>query len=313
MTFTDRLVHVLSRLGINRDRYKVNPGIYALGHPAGDSPVFVTANYALSFDALRTSLSEFDCYILVLDTKGINVWCAAGKGTFGTNELVNRIELTSLKQIVTHRKLILPQLGAPGIAAHEIQKQTGFHVEYGPVRAEDLREYLNTQQATPEMRRIRFDLKNRLLLVPVELVSMLLPLFIVSTALYFLGGLWSSLSVAAAMLAGVTLFPVLLPWIPTHNFSTKGFILGGIIALPFALSQILIHTGNAWWLIGVWVLVYILILPPITAFLSLNFTGATTFTSRSGVKKEIYKYIPIMAWTFGAGLILSITFTLISI
>jgi len=30
-------------------------------------------------------------WILILDTKGVNVWCAAGKGTFGTEELVFRI------------------------------------------------------------------------------------------------------------------------------------------------------------------------------------------------------------------------------
>ena len=75
LTFANRLIHFLARLGINRGKYRVNPGLYALGHPTADSPVFVTANYALSFDALRTSLANVDCYILVLDTKGINVWC----------------------------------------------------------------------------------------------------------------------------------------------------------------------------------------------------------------------------------------------
>ena len=81
LTFANRLIHFLARLGINRGKYRVNPGLYALGHPAADSPVFVTANYALSFDALRTSLAKVDCYILVLETKGINVWC----GFFGSS------------------------------------------------------------------------------------------------------------------------------------------------------------------------------------------------------------------------------------
>ena len=132
LTLADRFIHFLIRLGINRSKYRVDPGLYALGNPIVDSPVFVTANYALSFDALRTSIAPIDCYILVLDTKGINVWCAAGKGTFGTEELENRINVTSLDQVVNHRKLILPQLGAPGVAAHEIKTNTGFHIGFHP-------------------------------------------------------------------------------------------------------------------------------------------------------------------------------------
>jgi hypothetical protein len=311
LVLADRWVHFLARIGINRNKHRVDPGLYTLGHPTTSSPVFVTANYTLSFDALRSSLIGVNCYILVLDTKGINVWCAAGKGTFGTDELVNRIEVSSLNQVVTHRKIILPQLGAPGVAAHDIQKRTGFHVEYGPVLARDIPEYLKTHKATLEMRQVTFDFKNRLLLIPVEVVSMIIPLIAAAIILFFVSGLLISISVTAAILAGVILFPFLLPWIPTHNFSTKGFILGGIVALPFALSAIFINPDSTWWQISGWALAYLLVIPPITAFLSLNFTGATTFTSRSGVKREIYRYIPIMAWSFGSGLVLLIIFTLI--
>jgi CO dehydrogenase/acetyl-CoA synthase gamma subunit (corrinoid Fe-S protein) len=106
-------------------RYTVEPGIYAIGEPTAESPVFVSANYRLSFNRLRSGLAGRDGWILVLDTKGINVWCAAGKGTFGTEELVNRIETVGLGGIVAHRKLIVPQLGAPGISAHEVKQQSG--------------------------------------------------------------------------------------------------------------------------------------------------------------------------------------------
>ena len=82
----------------------------------------MTANYKLSFDAIRKNLSGQNGWILVLDTKGINVWCAAGKGTFGTNELVKRIRLVSLEKIVNHKRLILPQLGAAGVAAHKVKE-----------------------------------------------------------------------------------------------------------------------------------------------------------------------------------------------
>ena len=110
ITFSNRFDHFLARWGVNRMGHIVEPGLYLLGNPAPDSDVFVSANYRLSFDALRSALAGRDAYILVLDTKGINVWCAAGKGTFGTDELVRRIGSTGLPGIVSHRKLILPQL-----------------------------------------------------------------------------------------------------------------------------------------------------------------------------------------------------------
>ena len=83
--------------------YKISPGLYAVGNPDHTSPVLVSANYKLTFDKMRKELSELDCWLLILDTKGINVWCAAGKGTFGTNELVRRISKTRLSKIVSHK------------------------------------------------------------------------------------------------------------------------------------------------------------------------------------------------------------------
>ncbi len=290
--------HILARWGVKRMEHRVEPGLYSLGNPTPDSPVFVTANYTLSFDALRSSLKGVDGYILVLDTQGVNVWCAAGKGTFGTDELVRRIEATRLHEVVRQRVLILPQLGAPGVAAHEVKKRAHFKVEYGPVRAEDLPEYLKTHKATPEMRRVRFTLKDRITLIPVELVAVLLPLLL----LILIG----AKGPAAAILAGTVLFPILLPWIPTHNFSTKGFILGVILAIPFAVEAFLKRPGSALWIKSAWALVFILLIPSITAYLTLNFTGSTTFTSRSGVRSEIYRYIPVMAWMFGIGVVLNI-------
>ena len=316
LTAANRWDHFLARMGVKRSEHRVEPGLYALGKPTPESPVFVSANYSLSFDALRSSLEGIDGYILVLDTKGINVWCAAGKGTFGTDEIVRRVFETGLKEVVSHRKLILPQLGAPGVAAHEVKKRSGFWVEYGPVRAADLPEYLTGSagtfgEATPEMRRVKFTLGNRLALIPVELSQTILPMLAAAIILYFAGGWITSLAAIAAVLAGNVLFPILLPWLPTHNFSTKGFILGCLVALPFALSPLWRHPDWVWWKQIGQALEFLLAMPAATAFISLNFTGSTTFTSRSGVKREMFAYIPAMAWTFGAGILLAIAFIFI--
>ncbi len=306
LTLANHWDHLLARLGVKRGGHRVEPGLYAIGDPTPDSPVFVSANYTLSFDALRSVLNGFDAYILVLDTKGINVWCAAGKGTFGTDEVCLRLTAARLKEVVNHRKLILPQLGAPGVAAHQVKKRTGFKIEYGPVRAADLPAYICAGQATPEMRRVRFTLRDRLVLVPVELVNVLLPTLLVAVALYFMTGITASLAAMAAVLAGTFLFPALLPWLPTHNFSSKGFILGALLAIPFALSAFICHPGWPLWRQSAQALEFLLAIPAVTAYLALNFTGATTFTSRTGVKREMFAYIPAMAWTFGIGILLGV-------
>jgi hypothetical protein len=207
----------------------------------------------------------------------------------------------------------VPQLGGPGVAAHEVKKRSGFGVEFGPVRAADLPVYLCTHEATPEMRRVEFGLRDRIVLIPVELVSVLLPMVIAAAIVFFAGGLLASSAVVAAVLAAVVLFPILLPWIPTPNFGTKGFILGGFVALPFGLAALLGHPEPAFWQRAGSACAYLLTLPPLTAFLTLNFTGATTFTSKSGVRREMFAYIPIMAWMFGAGVLLSIAFTLTNV
>ena len=311
LTWADRWDHFLARMGVRRNEHRVEPGLYELGAPTRDSPVFVSANYTLSFDALRSSLVGISGYILVLDTQGINVWCAAGKGTFGTDELVARVEATRLKEVVGHRKMILPQLGAPGVAAHEVKKRSGFGVEYGPVRAGDLPEYLKTHQASPEMRLVRFTLRNRVVLISVEVLQGLLPMVAAAIILYFVGGPVFALAALAAVLAGNVLFPILLPWIPTRDFSTKGFLLGVLVALPFALSVIWRHPSWVWWRQVGQALAFLLAMPAATAFVALNFTGSTSFTSRSGVKREMFAYIQPMAWAFGLGILLAIVFVFV--
>lgn len=318
LSFADHWDHFLARIGVKRSSHRVEPGLYALGKPTPDSPVFVTANYTLSFDALRSALTGIDGYIMALDTRGINVWCAAGKGTFGTDELVHRIEAVLLHEVVRHRTLILPQLGAPGVAAHEVKKRYGFRVEYGPVRAVDLPEYLKTRQSSPEMRRVSFTLRDRLVLIPVEVVRFVLPVLIVFAVLWSLKGgsivdrFLGNPGIVIVLVSGLVLFPILLPWIPTPDFSTKGFLLGGAVALLFALLRVFFHNPDmVVWRKIVEAAIDILVWSPPIAFIALFFTGSTTFTSRSGVRREIFKYVPIMAYMFGSGIALGFALKII--
>lgn len=137
LNLSDYLGAIKGRWGIGRDHYTIVPGLYKVGKPNHESDVFVSANYKLSFDALRKNLDSINAWILVIDTKGINVWCAAGKGTFGTDILMKSIKTSSLENIVSHHTIIVPQLGAVGVAAHVVKERSGFRVIYGPVMAKE--------------------------------------------------------------------------------------------------------------------------------------------------------------------------------
>ena len=238
----DRWGFLKMRWGMGRMKYTVPPGLYGIGRPSAESPVFVTANYKMTFDILRRDLTGLNGWILVLDTRGINVWCAAGKGTFGTRELIHRIRVTALERLLTHRELIVPQLGAVGIAAHKVKNETGFKVTYGPVRSMHISEFLeNGKQCTKAMRKIRFSLADRLALIPMELIPALkyypivLLLFAVKT--WILKASWSgvfltdSVGFFGALITGTVLAPALLPWLPGRAFSFKGAFLGLLYAL----------------------------------------------------------------------------------
>jgi acetyl-CoA decarbonylase/synthase complex subunit gamma len=253
---------------------------------------------------------------MVLDTKGINVWCAAGKGTFGTEEMVNRIERTNLREVVNHRRIIVPQLGATGVAAHEVRKASGFSVLFGPVRASDIRVFLRAGMvATREMRRVTFSLRDRIRLVPAEILQGLKFLFPVMAVFVILAGLnrsgyssdltlqvgsRSAVLLILAYLAGLALAPVLLPWLPGRSFSFKGMIAG---ALMFLVSWLVGLAGRSPIEIVSWLLMFM----AISSFATMNLTGASTYTSLSGVKKEMRVAVPLQIAAAAIGLALWIT------
>ena len=285
----------------------VPPGLYAIGHPAASDPVLVTANYKMSYDIIRQVVSGRNVWLLVLETFGINVWCAAGKGTFGTGELVRRVTAVELDRIVSHRRLILPVLGAPGVAAHEVAKRCGFSVSYAAIRAADLPEYLdNGKVTTPEMRQLTFTCYERMVLIPVEIILAAKIIGIVGTALLLLitalGGISAALlglcGFIGASFFGIVLGPLLLPWLPGRSFAVKGASVGIIWSGLFYLTA----GGSSW--NGAVVAALFLALPAVSAFYTLNFTGCSTYTSRSGVKKEMQIGLPAMAGALVVSIVL---------
>jgi len=307
LTAKDILGACRVRLGIGRMDYKVEPGLWRVGEPDENAPVLVSANYKLTFDTLRSTLAGLDCWLLILDTNGVNVWCAAGKGAFGTEELVNRIGQSGLAGVVSHRKLIVPQLGASRMKAHEVLRQTGFSVVYGPVRAGDIQAFLAAGcRATREMRAVQFTLRDRLVLTPVEVVSAAKTSLFAFGVLFLLNLFAASpfgprdvTLYAGAVLAGTVVTPALLPYIPGRAFSFKGWLTG------LLWTAGMLHAFG-WFTPGLLPLSigYLLLLPALSGWFSLNFTGSSTCTSPSGVLKEMKISLPFLIGAASVGAVL---------
>jgi hypothetical protein len=307
----DRWQTLRVRWSVGRMKYRVMPGLYATGTPDRSSHVFVTANYKLSFDHLRRALDGVDAWILVLDTKGINVWCAAGKGTFSTKEIVRRIRIHHLDKVVDHRKIILPQLGAPGVAAHDVKRMTGFSVIYGPVKAADIKAFIQAGlKATETMRLVTFPLEERLKVIPVDIFygkyyMLVVPLFFLLFSGFTPGGYsfnlalnsgWrTTVGLFAGYLAGCVLAPVLLPWIPFRRFSLKGLVTGWLTAIILAFTGIFGTTTPE-------MICWFLMTGGLSSFMAMNFTGSSTFTSLSGVQKEMKTALPVQISMVSLGL-----------
>jgi hypothetical protein len=262
------------RLNIGRHDFRVRPGLYAVGSPDDTAPVLVTANYKLTFDHVRRELGSVDAWLLVLDSNGVNVWCAAGKGLFATDELVRRARDAQLEQVVSHRVLIVPQLGATGVAGHEVRKQTGFKVVFGPVRAADIPAFLaEDMTATPQMRQVEFPLSDRAKLIGVEL-SML----------------WRPRVLAWTLGALVVAFVAQALGVPRLGWLALTVAAAAAVAVIAGVAPALFAMGGGAITLPLWGL--LLAGAALASFVAMNFTGSSTYTSPSGVEWEMRHWIP---------------------
>jgi len=171
-------------------------------------------------------------------------------------------------------------------------------------------------EATPEMRRVHFTLRDRITLVPVELVSVAKWPFLLAVLLLLLSGLSvegysasrlleiglpSAAMVLVTSFGSLVLGPALLPWLPGRPFSIKGLWVGGLLLAMFvfigwiapALHQNRFTT-----------LAWCLLVPAIASLLVLAFTGASTYTSLSGVRRETRIALPLQLCAVAASLLL---------
>lgn len=138
------------------------PGLVRIGNPGRSSPVLLTCNYHLTVERVKRAVREMDAYLLVANSRGINVWCAATGGLFTNHDVISALKTSGIEESVDHRDVILPQLAATGVESKTVQRKTGWKVIWGPVYAKDLPTFIeNKCTKTSKMREVRFSLTQR--------------------------------------------------------------------------------------------------------------------------------------------------------
>ena len=154
-------------------------GLLRIGQPGPSSPVLLTCNFRLTVERVRRALAGMDAWLLVANSRGVNVWCAATGGLLTDHDVVSVLKTSGIEDLVDHRQVILPQLAATGLQGGSIRRRTGWKVIWGPVRASSLPDFLGAgHKATPEMRRVDFPLPDRLEMAvawafPISLLALL--------------------------------------------------------------------------------------------------------------------------------------------
>ncbi|MFN2231659.1 MAG: HgcAB-like fusion protein [Anaerolineae bacterium] len=165
-------------------------GVIAIGHPDRHSPVLLTCNYHLTVERVKKALRGLDCYLLVANSRGVNVWCAAAGGLFTHHDVISALKTSGIEDLVEQREVILPQLAAAGIEARQVREQTGWRVIWGPVYARDVPAFLqDPRHKPPAMRQVSFPLWDRVEMAaawafPISAVAALVLLFVWRAALW---------------------------------------------------------------------------------------------------------------------------------
>jgi NAD-dependent dihydropyrimidine dehydrogenase PreA subunit len=263
-------------------------GLIKIGDPDKNSPVLLTCNYHLTVHRVKKAVSGLDCYLLIANSRGINVWCAATGGLFTNHDIISILKTSGIEDLVMHRNVILPQLAATGIESATIYKKTGWKIFWGPVQVQDIPSYLsNNYIKSVQMRCVKFPLQHRIEMVaswafPLSIISAIL-LMVISPA-YMIPIL--SLIWGLSMIIFI-LFPLYSKWLNTSKSKLINFSRGGLQLIVwglFVLGIILFSLFRAtldWGFIMRWSVISLMII----LLISFDLMGSTP-TFKSGFHED---------------------------
>lgn len=271
--------------------FPVRTGLARIGRPDRNAPVLLTGNYRLTVARVRHALQGIDAWLLVANSRGINVWCAATGGLLTNHDVVSVVKTSGIETEVDHRELLLPQLAATGIEERVIYKKTGWRVQWGPVEVAALPAYLQqARKKTPAMRRVTFPWVRRLELAvawafPISLLVLPLLMLWSDSVLPLLTLVWG---LSLLMFLGFPLYErrlrsqeATVGWV-LFNFGPRGVLLIFWGLFLSALTIYALISGESSWIFFVrWALSSLIVI----LVLGLDLTGSTP-TYKSGLHAD---------------------------
>ncbi len=285
----------------------IEPGLYFTGDaPDPSSPVLVSCNYHLSVFLLWRSLRGRNVRVLVIDTRGINVWCSAGKGRFDAAEILRGVDRCGRTRLTVegHLRLVLPKLSLSGVRLAAL-RAAGVEPVIGPIYRHDLPRFLD-EGAHRDRRddKYRFNLRDRLFILVPSVAQFTLYMTLPALLLWGWNHWFPSFPAWTPVAYGLglsILYVTLFPWLPSRQFALKGLFTAGI-----ALAAL-----SAWWLLrgtwDTWTFVFSAVLmTSLGLWFGLYFTGNSGVSNYSLVKREIVRWLPAAALGLAGALLLAV-------
>lgn len=281
-----------------RRTFIIEPGLYYTGERYNrDTPLLVTCNYHMTVFLLWRILKNRSIRLLVIDTKGINVWCSSGKGQFCAKEIIKQIEKYDRKTLSVSEtiSLILPKLSLSGVSIAEL-KRNSIDPQIGPVYGKELPEYLDDIPFKDRVDdRFKFSMKDRLFTLIPSLVQFSKYAIYIGMGLfvwdYFFKTdiYWQVIPISMVI---AVMYIIFFPLLPTKTFALKGLFLCGLQILGLCIFYFLFNENS---MDQLSFLFYLFLLCGANLFFPLYYTGNSGVSNYSLVKKEIIRYLPVSA------------------
>jgi len=293
LTWLDYLKAVVCWFDAFKRTYAIEPGLYYTGqHYDREAPLLVTSNYLLTVFLVVRRIRAFNARLLIIDTDGINVWCAAGKGQFSDAEIRKQLDRYD-RELLTHDTwltLILPKFSLSGVELRALRRAK-IRPLIGPLHAKDLPAYLaNPPLQDRDEDRVRFGLQARIFTWLPGLVQFLgygLVAVIVLLGVELAFGIPAPLGLLgiAALLA--TAYPILFPWLPGVRFAVKGIWLATFTSLGLSALNVggILPPSD--------LIMAVLFTFASAIFFALAYTGNSAVSNYSRVRQEIARFLPL--------------------
>jgi hypothetical protein len=243
------------------------------------------------YDSLRKE--NIDCFLLIIDSDGINVWCAAGGGHFTHTQILEAIRLYDVKDQINHTSLILPQLSATGVDRNVLAK-TGWKAIFGPVDIKDVSSFLKKLTKDPSASKVTFNFVFRTLmgiqhaffLICVLFLPLLSLLGVLGVLKVPLATFWISVVLQLLVISMITNFLFIWAY-PIFDFTRSFFNKGLLVALinsSITLGFLLIQgRSDSTLTIIFWIALIIIV----SLFVVLDLAGNTPYTNHLDVESDL--------------------------